>query len=293
MKGAPDAFRDTAGGDFDVLDAHLAYVRRQHPDVVFATASEAVLEFLDYYSPAPRAVVTRPRFRSRDGRTTLYPIRILGRGIPLSPFRPLPVTVAAPPAFDAQEIERLIVLENGREVASVAPTGRVLPRLEFPAAARDGYELEVRATGAADAAGEALLDETDLELLALHDPRLLRAHVSREGQATPGDSWEWELPAEPFRLLAHPVAGRPDPLGRRVHPYGFYPLGVAVHAALTVCPGARPVQADLRWRQPVTGRTGFHLLLRVEAAEEGRVSLEARFSEGAMECAQVRIALAG
>ena len=31
MKGAPDPFRDTTGGDFEKLDQHLEYVRRQHP----------------------------------------------------------------------------------------------------------------------------------------------------------------------------------------------------------------------------------------------------------------------
>ena len=116
--------------------------------------------------------------------------------------------------------------------------------------------------------------------------------MAREGHPTPGDTWEWDLPAEPFRLLAHPVAGRTDPLGRRVHPYGFYPLGVAVHAALTVCPGARPARADLRWRHPLTGRTGFRLTARIESVEKEGTVVEARIGEGAVECAQVRVTLA-
>jgi hypothetical protein len=78
-----------------------------------------------------------------------------------------------------------------------------------------------------------------------------------------------------------------------VHPYGFYPLGVAVHAALTVCPGARPLQADLRWLHPVTGRTAFRLAARVEAVEGTQTVIEARFGEGAVDCAQVRIMMAG
>jgi acyl-coenzyme A thioesterase PaaI-like protein len=293
MKGAPDPFRDTKGGSFETLDRHLGEVRRRHPEVAFATASEAVLEFLDYYSPAPRAVATRPRFRSQDGRTALYPIRLLGRGIPLSPSRPRQVTVAAPAACDVEELERLTVLENGRPIASAVPEGHVLPRVDFAATGRDGYELEVRLRGAQATAGEELHDEPARELLALEEPRLLRATVAREGGHTAGDHWEWELPPEPFRLLAHPLAGRAEPLGRRVHPYGFYPLGVAIHAALTVCPGARPLQADLRWLHPVTGRTAFRLAARVEAVEGTQTVIEARFGEGAVDCAQVRIMMAG
>jgi acyl-coenzyme A thioesterase PaaI-like protein len=292
MEGAPDPFRDASGGGFDTLDRHLAYVRRNHPGVAFATASEAVLEFLDYYSPTLRAVVTRPRFRSLDGRTALYPIRLLGRGIPLSAERPVPVTVSAPAAFDVEEVERLTVLAGGRPLASVAPSGNGLPRIEFLASGRDGYELEVKMAGAAAAEGEELIDEPLLEVLRVHGPELLRAAVAREGHTTVGDTWEWDLPPEPFRLLAHPVAGAADPLGRRVHPYGFYPLGVAVHAALSVCAGATPLQADLRWRHPVTGRTTFRLVTRVESKEPARVVLESRFGEGAVECAQMRITLA-
>jgi hypothetical protein len=292
MKGAGDPFRDTSGGDFEKLDRHLACVRGRHPEVAFATASEAVLEFLDYYSPTPRAVTTAPRFRSRDGRTAVYPIRLLGRGIPLSRSRPLPVTVAAPAACEVEELERLTVLENGRPIAHLAPSGTTLPRIEFAAAARDGYELEVTLSGASAAEGEERIDEPPLDLLRLPGPAPLRAAVAREGHPRPGDSWEWDLPTEPFRLLAHPVAGRADPLGRRVHPYGFYPLGAALHAALSVCPHARPAQADLRWRHPVTGQQGFRLALRVESVEDEQVVMDARFTEGAQECAQMRITLA-
>ena len=293
MKGAPDPFRDTAGGDFDTLDAHLAHVRRHHPEVAFATASEAVLEFLDYYSPTPRAVLARPRFRSTDGRTWRYPIRVLGRGIPLSPARPLPVAVTAPAACEVEELECLTVLENGRPIAHLAPSGTSLPRIEFAAAARDGYELEVRLAGAAAADGEERIDEPLLDLLRLPAPGPLRAAVAREGHPRPGDNWEWDAapravpaarapggrprrsvgpPRPPVRLLS---AGRGPARGPRRVPghaagRGRPALAPAGHGPAGLPPGAA---------RGIGGGRPRHV--------------EARFSEGARECAQMRITLAG
>lgn len=305
MKGEPDPFRDVAGGDFEKLDHHLEYARRSHPEVAFVTASEAVLEFLDYYTPTLHAVVMRPRFRSVDGRTVLYPIRILGRGIPVSAERPLPVVVMAPAAFDPPELERLTVLENGTPIAWAAPDANALSRVEFLAKGTNGYELEVktatlpswdvRGAGsphAASMAGEEMSEEPEQDLFRIHAPELIRAGIAREGEHTAGDSWEWALPAEPFRLLAHPLAGAADPLGRRIHPYGFYPLGVALHAALAVCPGGRPLEADVRWRQPMAGRTSFRLRSRLASTDASRFVVESRFFEAGVECAEMRITLA-
>lgn len=305
MKGEPDPFRNVAGGDFEKLDHHLEYARRTHPEVAFATASEAVLEFLDYYSPTLRAVVIQPRFRSLDGRTVLYPIRILGRGIPVSPERPMRVVVTAPAAFDPSELERLTVLEHGTVVASATPDANALSRVEFVARETKGYELEVKAAAGlpwdvrvaglphlASEAGEEMGDDPEQDLLRLDAPDLIRANVAREGELTAGDNWEWALPAEPFRLLAHPVAGGTEPLGRRIHPYGFYPLGVALHAALGLCSGARPLEADVRWRRPMTGRTTFRLRCRLARVDASQVVVESRFFEAAVECAEMRVTLA-
>ena len=50
---------------------------------------------------------------------------------------------------------------------------------------------------------------------------------------------------------------------------------------------------DLRWLQPLTGRTAFRLALSVESVDGKRTVIEARVGEGAVECAQVRVTLAG
>jgi hypothetical protein len=301
MKGAPDPFRDTSGGDFDKLDRHLDHVRRTHPGVRFATASEAVLEFLDYYSPVPRAVISAPAGRSDDGQAWLYPIRILGRGIPLSSNQPMTLVVLAPLAFDPEELQALTVLEDGVPVASASPAGPTLARLEFQARRRDGYLLAVRTKAppagrgvarAVDAEAPGFLgggEDAIADLLRIEPPRLTRKVAAKESAASAGDSWDWAFPAELFRLLVSPVAGRGDPLARRLHPYGWAPLGMVIHACRQALPGLAPRHAELRWLKPLTGSTDFLLQLRLERVDGSRATLQGQFFEATVPIAQMRI----
>jgi len=64
-----------------------------------------------------------------------------------------------------------------------------------------------------------------------------------------------------------------------------------VHAALAVCPGSTPLEADVRWRQPMTGRTGFRLRCRLAQVDASRIVVESRFLEADVECAEMRITL--
>jgi hypothetical protein len=120
----------------------------------------------------------------------------------------------------------------------------------------------------------------------------VRATVARTGDLTAGDAWEWSLTGDAFRLLAHPVAGAAEPLGRRIHPYGFYPLGAAVDAALGLCPGARPLEADVRWRRAISGQAGFRLRSTLLRVDPSRLVFESRFYEAGAACAEMRITLA-
>src|SRR5262249_6723170 len=101
------------------------------------------LTFLDYYAPNVRVVVTEPSYQSLDGTRVLYPIRVLGRGIPISPDRPHQVELAAPPAFDADEIVELRVLDGGTVVATSAPCAESISTIRFELSGREGYELEL------------------------------------------------------------------------------------------------------------------------------------------------------
>lgn len=304
MKGEPDPFRDTSRGDFDKLDRHLEHVRRNHPDVRFATASEALLEFLDYYSPTLRAVVTKPIYRADDNRTWLYPIRILGLGIPLSSTQPAQLTVLAPLTFDPEALETLTVLESGLPIAFASTQGNTLARVQFQAQRAEGYLLQVRTKTpttldvtssepramSAPPRYEERGEDIVQDLLRIIPPQIVSATAASESPA-PGDHWEWTFPSGLFRLLVNPVAASSDPLARRLHPYAFAPLGMAIYASMQLLRGRQPRHAELRWMRPLTARTDFRLRCRLER-DDGKVAMmEARLMEASVQIAHVRLTL--
>ena len=309
MRGAPDPFRDTKGADFEKLDRHLEYVRRTYPNVRFATASEAVLEFLDYATPVPRAVVGRLRARSIDGRTLVYAVRILGRGIPISTARPAELTVQAPPLLDSETVESMTILERGvplettRERASPSE----IPAIRFSARDREGYDLRivthrpVGTTLSAEADGavappasgvtfEEPPEAVPADLLRLGPPRLLTGATTTLETARAGDRSEWAYPADLLQLLGHPVAGGKDPLGRRFHPYGRISEGMAVDVAMRLF-GAkvRPERLDTHWIRPVRGGSDFRVICTVESSSSVRAALDNSISEFGAEVARVRV----
>jgi hypothetical protein len=311
MRGAPDPFRDTKGGAFERLDRHLEYVRRAHPGVRFATASEAILEFLDYSTPIPRAVPGRLRARSIDGRTLVYAVRILGRGIPISTDRPAELTVQAPPIFDPESIESMTVLERGAPLDATrwsASPGE-LPSVSFSARRRDGYDLRITATqpvgaalnGEADAAPASPPSDVTFEeppeavpadLFRLEPPRLLSGAATTLGSARPGDRSEWLYPADLLELLRHPVSGGEHPLGRRFHPYGRISEGMAVDLALRLFGATvRPERLETHWIRPVRGGADFRILCTVESSSSEGAVLATSVLEFGAEVATVRVVL--
>ena len=312
VKGAPDPYRDLSGGDFDKIDRHLEYVRRSYPHVRFATASEVVLEFLDYYSPTLRAVVTTPRTQSLDGETLIYPVRLLGRGIPVSPSRPMPVTVQAPPYLDPEEVRSLTVLEDGRPIASAASRRDRLPQVEFLARGREGYELEIRThhrrfqslVGHPGLAASRDLwsspsvtyeeppEPEKAAVFKLAQPRILTKSLAEEGRLTEGDSWVWLFPADLFRLLINPMAGGTEPVGRRYHPYGRLAEGAALHSALAVCgERCRPLRCEVHWIKPVKGKSDFQLHCTLSQVAENSLRWESSFFEAEIQVSQMRVVL--
>jgi hypothetical protein len=306
MKGEPDPYRNTAGGDFENLDRHLEYVKKHYSNIRFATASEVVLEFLDYYSPTLRAVVTRPRLQSIDGEVLIYPIHILGRGIPVSESRPIRVTVQAPSIFNPGEVKRLTILENHRPIARGEVERGRLSQIEFFARGREGYELEVRTERdwvtslgsqidialSPSARYEELPEEEGTDLFRLRRPAIIKRSVAREDCLTEGDSWDWVFPKDLFRLLTNPIDGGEDPVGRRLHPFAFISLGAALHAALEICgPGLRPARTEIRWLRPISGASDFRLHCKLRKATARSITFESRFFETETEAAQVLVAL--
>lgn len=308
MKGAPDPYRDTTGGDFEKLDKHLEYVRTRYPRVQFATASQAVLEFIDYYTPALRAVVTRPILQSNDGSLSIYSIRILGQGIPVSRSRPMLVTVQAPPSIEPAEIKSLRILENGEPIASAELSRDRLPIVEFLAKDRTGYEMEIQTVQAPIAtfcapergrffsAQQARYEEAEndesFDLLRMERPTLLRKTVRDDARVNNGDSWDWLFPGDLFRFLVNPIAGNAEPIGRSTHPYSSHSLGAAVYVAKELFgPRFRPASAELSCMRPVTGLTNFRLECSVAEMTDEELILDNAIFEADSHIAQVRIVL--
>ncbi len=125
------------------------------------------------------------------------------------------------------------------------------------------------------------------ELFGLSAPRV----VSCPGTDPPakGDVWEWMFPSGLLRLLANPIAGATDPLGRRFHPHGRIFESMGVHAALTMAPGSAPQQARVRRRKPVQQNTDFVIQSKVIDAGADWSSTLHRLRQGHVEIGEVEV----
>ncbi len=106
------------GGQFAELDDHLAYVKNKYVDsgkITFATASQLVADYLDYYSPTMRAVY-RERIAEGFGRS-VYRIRLLGNNIPADINHVHKVKVKYPPHL-RKEAYKISVCRNGKVINS-------------------------------------------------------------------------------------------------------------------------------------------------------------------------------
>ena len=104
--GAPDPFRSLEGGAFDQLDQHLAWVREHYPQVEFATATEALLEYLDYYTPTLDTYTSAPLIGWRSGTGHYeFACGCWVPGFAWMKHRPATVRIAAPPCFYAGRLQ--------------------------------------------------------------------------------------------------------------------------------------------------------------------------------------------
>jgi len=106
----------TAGGQFQVIDNHLAYVKQRYVDkgvLQFATASQLVEEYLDYYTPQLVAVYGK-RLSDEQGIAE-YAMRILGSDIVVDANHSHTVTIKYP-LYLRDSAYRISVLKNGQLV---------------------------------------------------------------------------------------------------------------------------------------------------------------------------------
>lgn len=256
MRGEPDPFRSLEGGAFANLDRHLGWVRERYPDVRFATATDALVEFLDYYTPEldtlvePVACSASPA----EGRYE-FPIRLLGRGIHVSPEAPAPVRVVVPALVDPTEIEWVRVCDGDTVLAELRDPGADRqPELAVTLTARArGLRLRLQVRPGAVAALAACFEASPAPRFAepVEESRgpLLRLVPPVEGRYT----------ADLLRLLMNPVAGHAEPVGRRIHPLGVMAMGICLtegleaerHAAPHAAGEFVPRRLSLRWRKSI------------------------------------------
>ena len=237
--GHPDPFRSLAGGAFDQLDRHLAWVREHHPDVEFATATEALLEYLDYYTPLLEAS-TVPRLSGGDPAQGQYefPVRLLGRGIRVDGEHPAAIAIAAPACFSPEDLLSLEVTQEGRPLArSCDFDPRLQPAVTATLTSRADLRLSVALRPEAIAAAQEWFADA-----AFYDPPEFPAP----------DLLRLRTLADLVRLLMHPVAGNTEPLGRRIHPLGGLAIAAALHTGAT-----NPTYLKLRWLKPIDLQSEF------------------------------------
>jgi hypothetical protein len=257
--GAPDAFRSLEGGAFEQLDQHLAWVREQYPTVEFATATEALLEYLDYYTPV-LDTYTSGLLTGGDPASGHYEfaVRLLGSGIRVEEGRPATVRIAAPPCFSPAELQSLRVWQDGRIIAQEDIFDvRCQPVVTATLTGRTPLRLAVILRP--EAITRALTWFQDDNGIAFHDapespqPDLLRVRPPVV------EGTRMRFFSDVVRLLMNPVAGHNEPLGRRVHPLGGLTLGIALTAAFRAAGEDEtvPVRMKLRWLQEVDLNSSF------------------------------------
>ena len=199
MRGVPDPFRSLHGGGFDVLDQHLAWVRENYPFVEFVTATEAVLDFLDYYTPELRAVVD-PRLIGGDpasGRFE-FSVRLLGSGIFVGPDNPAVVSLIAPPIFEPSDVRQMVV-RIGTSVVAVSRTHKIEVTLT-DRSSQVTIEITV-SESAVEKMGEILWaagEQAFHEVPEKPMPDLLTLRQPVDGNYT----------SDLLRILTNPIAGR-------------------------------------------------------------------------------------
>lgn len=106
------------GGQFDVINQHLAYLKTTYVDtgkLIFGTATQLVAAYLDYYTPKPIAIygkiISSNRFCSE------YELKILGHDIVIDEIHPHKVAVKYP-LYKRDSAYRITILKNGSSIYS-------------------------------------------------------------------------------------------------------------------------------------------------------------------------------
>lgn len=287
MRGEPDPFRSLEGGSFDNLDAFLAWVRERFPEIRFATASEALVEALDYYTPELLALV-EPALLSASPAAGRYelPVRLLGRGIAVSAEGPARLRVVVPPFVEPGELAWARLCDGDAVLAQADCFGvECQPGLEVeltgrPQALRLCLQLRPEAAQALAECFATLTGPRFAEPVEEARAPLLRLAPPHDGVYT----------SDLLRLLMSPAGGHAEPLGRRLHPLGVLAMGICMTEGLAAvgerepsCPREwRVRRLELRWRKAIP--LDATLVASRTAGESGQSAVRVRDQLGDVIC---------
>jgi acyl-CoA thioesterase FadM len=294
LRGEPDPFRSLEGGSFTVLDRFLGWVRERYPDVRFATATEALVEYVDYYSPDLDALVEPVACAASpaEGRYE-FPVRLLGRGIHVGPEAPARVRVVLPSLIDPAELEWARLYDGERVLAEIRDPGPDRqPGLEVTLTARPpGLRLCLQVREGAVAAFAVCFEASPA-------PRFVEPVEERRGPLLRlASSGGGRYTADLLRLLMNPVAGHAEPVGRRIHPLGVMAMGICLTEGLEAARdadrdtgrGLVPTHLGLRWRKAIP--MDATMLASRRQLEDGGWEVCVRDQTGAVICdGRVRLA---
>lgn len=135
-----------------------------------------------------------------------------------------------------------------------------------------------------DATADDTGTRSDDVLLRLRRPRRVATFMEREGRATAGDTWVWWFAPDLLRLLAHPLGGAREPLGREFHPAARTLNGSMVYAGLRAAgAGYEPATLTAQYRKAPGDEAAFTLFSRVTSADADGVALDhVLFQDGAV-----------
>lgn len=147
-----------------------------------------------------------------------------------------------------------------------------------------------RASEAAAVSAPPEPPDPPLDLLRLRAPAFRQTAGGPEPAR--GNAYEWHHAGDLLRLLAQPVAGAGQPLGRRFHPFGMLTNGMAIHAAQSAFgPRYRPASARVRYRLPVQGGADFRVAATIEEAGDRGGAVAAAVYEGDRHVSDVAVRL--
>jgi len=130
---------DSNYGDWMRIRRHLANVASYAIKAKFATVSEAIIEYLDYYTPD--IVALRVNEQKEDETRYVYDIKMVGNDIPIDETYIHYVSIK-PPSYFADSIKTITLLHNGRKIKKWDKIASY-EDLEFEARARSGYTIRV------------------------------------------------------------------------------------------------------------------------------------------------------